>query len=102
MSISVTPVTPPIAASAGEVSLPAPAASGARADFSDWLGKSIGQVSESVQDADQAVRNLALGQAESLPQVMLAIENARESVALMVQIRDRVVSAYQALMQMQI
>ncbi len=59
-------------------------------------------MSESVQDADQAVRNLALGQAESLPQVMLAIENARESVALMVQIRDRVVSAYQALMQMQI
>lgn len=103
MSIVVTPLAPPPAVMGAHSLGPVTAApSDAAPNFADWLDGSINQVSQNVKAADHEVRSLALGQAESLPQVMMAVENARESVALMVQVRDRVVSAYQALMQMQV
>lgn len=70
--------------------------------FAQWLDRAVGSVDRDVAASNQAVQNLALGQADSLHGVMLALENARESVALMVQVRNRLVEAYQDLLRMQI
>lgn len=70
--------------------------------FAQWLDRAVGSVDSEVAASNQAVQNLALGQADSLHGVMLALENARESVALMVQVRNRLVEAYQDLLRMQI
>jgi len=55
-----------------------------------------------LQAADVEVQKLALGQADSLHGVMIAVESAKESLALVVQIRNRLVDAYQDVLRMQI
>ena len=71
-------------------------------DFLSWIERGANGVSENLARADHAVQLLATGQADSLPEVMLAMQNAITSLSLMVQVRDRLVSAYQEVLQMQI
>lgn len=71
-------------------------------DFGRWLDQTIGGVNQDVTNADHAVQLLATGQADSLPDVMISIEKARHSLSLMLQVRDRLVSAYQDILRMQI
>jgi len=71
-------------------------------DFSNWLEKGIGSVNQNVAQADHAVQLLAVGQAESLPDVMIALDNAKMSLSLMLQVRDRLVQGYQEILRMQI
>lgn len=52
--------------------------------------------------ADTEVQKLAVGKEESLHGVMIAIESAKESLSLVVQIRNRLVEAYQDVLRMQI
>lgn len=71
-------------------------------DFSAWLERKLAAVDNDVAASNRAVESLALGQSEGPHEVMLALEKARDSVALMVQVRNRVVEAYQDLMRMEI
>jgi flagellar hook-basal body complex protein FliE len=68
----------------------------------DALEKMIDEVNDNVVQADHAVRLLSLGETSSLHEVMLSLESARLSMGLMVQVRNRLVDAYQDLMRMQI
>ena len=70
-------------------------------DFGAWLDRQVGAVNDSVAQADHAVQLLAVGQAESLPDVMISLENAR-MLSLMVQVRDRLVQGYEDVLRMQI
>ena len=71
-------------------------------DFGAWLDRQVGAVNDSVAQADHAVQLLAVGQAESLPDVMISLENARMSLSLMVLVRDRLVQGYEDVLRMQI
>ncbi len=68
----------------------------------DLAEKMVGEVNDSVKAADAQVRGLALGHADNLHDVMIALESARLSMGLLVQVRNRLVDAYQDLMRMQI
>jgi flagellar hook-basal body complex protein FliE len=68
----------------------------------DLMEQVVGQVNDKVVNADNQVRALALGQTDHLHDVMLALEDARISMGLMVQVRNRLVDAYQDLMRMQL
>jgi flagellar hook-basal body complex protein FliE len=52
--------------------------------------------------ANQAVRDLALGQTDSLHNVMLEVAKADLAFRLVLEIRNRLTEAYQQIMQMQV
>jgi flagellar hook-basal body complex protein FliE len=88
--------------SASAQALEARGALAAPVDFSAWLSSEIEKVNGQVLAADQQIRDLALGRTQNLHQVMIAIEEAKLSLQLMVQVRNRALEAYQDILRMQI
>ena len=80
------------------------AASGTQgaADFGRWFTQQIEQVDGKLNVADRELQALATGQTQNLHQVMIALEEAKLSFQLLVQVRNRVLDAYQDVMRMQV
>lgn len=74
----------------------------AHAPFANWLAGQVEQVNDKLSQADMMVRHLAVGDAPNIHQVMIALSEARLSLELLVQVRDKALDAYQTLMQMQV
>lgn len=90
------------AAQAGAKPVSAPGA-GAETDFAQVLKSSIDQVSNAQKQATQMAENLVGGDSEqNLHEVMVALQTASISFQEMVQVRNRLVSAYQDVMNMQV
>jgi flagellar hook-basal body complex protein FliE len=70
--------------------------------FADWFDGQVSQLNQQLVDAEQGVRQLAAGNAASLHDVMIRMEEARMSFQLAVQFRSRVLEAYQEVMRMQV
>ena len=70
------------------------------ASFMDHLTSGIKQVDGMQKDADQMATNLASGKEQNIHETMLAATQAELSFNLMVQIRNRVLEAYQEVMRM--
>lgn len=82
-----------------------PAASAAvqsGASFSQMLMQGIETVNQRVANADSMVRAFAVDDNIPLHQVTFALEQARLSVELMMQVRARLVESYQRMMEMQL
>lgn len=85
-----------------------PAAAGVKtdgvagADFGDWLTQQVGQLNRQILDGDTQVRNLAVGETTNMHQVMLTLEKAKLSFELAIQVRNKVLEAYQDILRMQI
>ncbi|MBB5020308.1 flagellar hook-basal body complex protein FliE [Chitinivorax tropicus] len=69
--------------------------------FAAWFDGQVHQVNQQIAAADQGLQKLALGDASNLHHVMLQLEEAKLSVQLFVQIRNRMLEAYQDVMRMQ-
>jgi flagellar hook-basal body complex protein FliE len=67
-------------------------------DFGDVLSGFLGKVNTSQHDADQMVESLALGEPVDVHQVMIALGEASNSLQLTMQVRNKVLEAYQDLM----
>ncbi len=91
-----------LAVQAAQSSMTAPKAENNQADFGAWLTKEIGSVNQLVTQADTQVRHLAAGDAANLHQVMLSLEKAKLSFDVVVQVRNKLLDAYQEIMRMQI
>lgn len=72
-----------------------------RADFAKALKEAINSVNDVQKDADVAVEKFARGDA-SIHETMIAIEKAGVSFQLMLQVRNKIVSAYEDIMRTQI
>jgi flagellar hook-basal body complex protein FliE len=72
------------------------------ASFADVLKTSIDKVNEIQKEADVQAQKLATGQTTNLPEVMVAMEKADISLKLMVQVRNKIIDAYQEIMRMQV
>jgi flagellar hook-basal body complex protein FliE len=70
--------------------------------FGQVLRDSLAQVNALQRDADDALQALATGARATLHDTMLAIQKAELSFRLMVQVRDRIVEAYQEILGMQV
>lgn len=91
------------AAQAGAAAKPAEAGAAAGTDFAQVLKNSIDQVNNAQKQATQMAENLAAGNSEqNLHEVMVALQTASISFQEMVQVRNRLVSAYQDVMNMQV
>ncbi|RDE50047.1 MAG: flagellar hook-basal body complex protein FliE [Candidatus Accumulibacter meliphilus] len=75
----------------------------AGADFAQVLQNSIAQVSQTQQQAEAMAANFAAGNStENLHEVMIALQTASLSFQEMIQVRNKLVSAYQDVMNMQV
>ena len=70
--------------------------------FGDVLKKSIGEVNDIQKNAEKAMEDMATGQVKDLHQAALAIGKAETSMKLMLEVRNKAVSAYKEILRTQI
>ncbi len=71
-------------------------------DFSHWLSAQVEGLNTQLTQADTEVRQLAVGDSANVHQVMIDLEKAKLSLELVVQVRNKLMEAYQNVMQMQV
>ena len=70
--------------------------------FLDSLKQAVGKVNEAQLQGGQAVDALLTGQTQDIHRTMVALEQANVSFQLMMQIRNKLVTAYEEIQRMQI
>jgi flagellar hook-basal body complex protein FliE len=78
------------------------AAGGATMPFAAVMQQQFGQLNQVLHSAESASMRLASGQSDNLHQVMIGIEHARIAFQLAVQVRNRLMEAYQDVARMQL
>ncbi|MDD5434186.1 MAG: flagellar hook-basal body complex protein FliE [Nitrospira sp.] len=76
--------------------------SGEKDSFADVLKGSIEKVNGLQAEADQATQQFLVGNDSNIHQVMIAMEKANLSFQMMMQVRNKIVNAYEEMMRMQI
>jgi len=77
-------------------------AAGVAGDFQSLLSNAIGGVERLRGDAGKTVERFLAGDGEEVHTVALATQRAELAFETFLQVRNKVVSAYQAVMQMQV
>ena len=98
MSAPILPVSlslPPAAA-------PSPAGAAGGGEFQSVLAGAIAKVESFQQTAQASVDRFLSGEGEELHRVALASQQAELSFQLFMQVRNKIVSAYQEVMRMQV
>lgn len=70
--------------------------------FGTWFVNELEAVNTKLGSAEQGLQLLASGEASSLHDVMIRMEEARLSFQVALQFRNRVLEAYQEVMRMQV
>jgi flagellar hook-basal body complex protein FliE len=71
-------------------------------DFQSMLLQSLQEVSQLGQDAHGQVEQLLTGQTDNVAEVMTAVKKAQVAFQLLMEIRNKMVDAYQELRQMNV
>lgn len=100
MSLTIPALTPTAPVAGHSIASATPAA-GKSTDFSSLLDGAIQGVEAPRREADQAIQNLLNGD-EELHTVALAAQRADLAFDLGLQVRNKIVSAYQEIMRMQL
>lgn len=88
----------PIAPSAATPQAQGPGA----VSFADALKESIAEVNNLKLEADAAIEDLAVGASTDVQGTIMAVERADVSFKLMMEVRNKIVSAYQEVMRTQV
>lgn len=94
--ISMTVLTP-----ANAVTPKAPS-SLQKGGFETYLKQALGEVNQLQHQADRAIQQLVSGENGDLQNTIVALEKADLSFRLMMQIRNKVLEAYQEIVRMQV
>ena len=70
--------------------------------FADTLNDAINNVNQLHKASDKGIQNLATGRTDNIAEVMIASEKADIALKLMVQVRNKIIDAYQEVMKMQV
>lgn len=70
--------------------------------FGQVLKQSLNEVNQLQSEADRAIEALATGQQTDIHNTMIAMEKADVAFRLLMQIRNKVISAYETIMRMQV
>lgn len=71
-------------------------------DFSQLLKKSINELNQAQESSDKALADMATGQVKDLHQAAIAIGKAETSMKLMLEVRNKAISAYKEILRTQI
>ncbi|SFU75079.1 flagellar hook-basal body complex protein FliE [Alicyclobacillus macrosporangiidus] len=99
-------VNPVIGANAAGATGPSTGAADGNGDagtgFAGALAKALDAANQTLTAADQTAASYAAGGPVTIDQLMIAEQQATLALDLVVQVRDRVVNAYQSVMNMQV
>lgn len=70
--------------------------------FADTLKAAVDNVNSLQKESDVKMQEIATGKNHNIPEVMIAAEKADISLRLMVQVRNKIIEAYQEIMKMQV
>ncbi len=70
--------------------------------FADTLLNSINKVNELQNTADNSAEAIATGKSSNIHQAMIDMEKANDSFELMMQVRNKIITAYNSIMNMQV
>lgn len=70
--------------------------------FKDILADSIGKVNALQSEADMAIEKLVSGESGNIHGTLLAVQRAELSMRMLVEVRNKVISAYQEIMRLQV
>ena len=98
VNLNVTPI-PPVAAAPGAT--PASATPGG-ASFQSALNDAVQMVENFSQNASSSINSFLSGEGEELHDVALKTQEAELSFDMFLQVRNKIVSAYQEVMRMQV
>jgi flagellar hook-basal body complex protein FliE len=72
------------------------------ASFGDTLNQAVEDVNALQNEAGKAVERMVTGEATDLHEVMIAVEKAKTSFDLLMEIRNKAMDAYREIMRMQV
>jgi flagellar hook-basal body complex protein FliE len=98
----VLPIAPLAGVAEPAAAAPVAVAPARPGGFAQVLANGVDQVNQKVLDADKLVKAFALDDSIPVHQVTFALEQARLSTELMMQIRSRVLEGYQEILRMQL
>lgn len=70
--------------------------------FGNILARSLKDVNQLKLEADEAVENLAAGKQKDIHATMIALEKADVAFQLLMQVRNKIIAAYETVMRMQV
>ena len=70
--------------------------------FEKWFEQQLGEVNNQITDSGMELRKLAAGETDNLHHVMMSLEKAKLSFQFVLQVRNKILEAYQDVMRMQI
>jgi flagellar hook-basal body complex protein FliE len=85
-----------------QIETPSGAAPSEGKSFADTLKDAVQNVNELQKTADKSMQDLATGRTDNVADVMIAAEKADIALKLMVQVRNKIIDAYQEVMKMQV
>lgn len=74
----------------------------ARSPFVGWLEQEMTALNAQIMSSEADLRSLAAGETTNLHQVMMELEKSKTSFQLAVQVRNKLLEAYQEVMRMQV
>ena len=79
-----------------------PSAGPGASSFADRIGRGLEDLNTQLLGSQRDLQALAVGEAENLHEIMIRLEESRMALQLMLQVRNRVLDAYQDVMRMQV
>jgi flagellar hook-basal body complex protein FliE len=101
MPLPISPITAPASVESISRPIQTPGGSGASGEFRGLLEGAINSVEQQGNLATQSVERFLAGDGEELHTAMMATQRADLAFELGLQVRNKVVQAYQQIMQMQ-
>jgi flagellar hook-basal body complex protein FliE len=100
--VTWTPIAPPPPVQAGTTVEPSPQAApqAADVDFGRMVTEGLDQVNQQLLGSQVDLQRLATGDVQNLHQVMIRLEESRLSLQFLLQVRSRLLEAYQDVMKM--
>jgi flagellar hook-basal body complex protein FliE len=71
-------------------------------EFGKMLTRSLDDVNQLKLEADEAIENLAAGKQKDIHATMIALEKADVAFQLLMQVRNKIIAAYETVMRMQV
>lgn len=99
MRIEALKLIPVVSKDIGQIS--SPIESGNK-NFGEFLTQALGEVNKLQNDSAQATFDLAAGKLQDVSQVTIAAEKATIAMQLTMQVRNKMIDAYQEVMRMQV
>lgn len=70
--------------------------------FGSMVERAVGEVNQQLLTSQTDLQQMAMGEVQNLHQIMIRLEESRLSFQLMLQVRNRLLEAYQDIMRMQV